>query len=245
MNVSALLSLPLLQPQTQSVQPGIGTLAKSSIGPEVTVTLSDEAIASATTKESAPQSWQEKYEEYLEKATTLLRKTLGIPQGDAVYLDGAGLAVVDELAKENGLVRPTGAPEGDRQITDWDTSARESTGVIGAIGCTAGDPDFKKSMYLAFNRKDISNASSLKLATSSQDNENRRLSEKLDDVLNHVQSANLLAVPANQIKRFSVISGSGGTVGTIMSLGLDTLAQEQGASMLSTIAQILQRSERA
>lgn len=257
MNVSALSSLPLLQPQSQSVQPAIGPLTKSSIGPEVTVTLSDEAIASAreggesfanstgqkdsgATKapetapaektQATPPVAEETWGTFMEKVLRQLRVALKVPDDKALVLGGAAASIILNFEKEKGLTPPKDANSLFMQA-DLEKESAESVGIIGFEGCNPGAADLGKGIYAAFDRNTVLTPST-KLGSLSAADKASPLSEALNRIL-EAKAENGHAVSANDIKWHSLTNGSDGkTSAIILSTGLDASQDD----LMSTLA---------
>lgn len=104
----------------------------------------------------AMQRYTEESSRYAEKLSGLVREKFGLPDNVSVTTGGAANAMMDSLAKENGLVKPE-IPQilKDHGLLSDDTQEVDSqsqTGLFGLSVTTVGDPDFGKRMDLAFDR---------------------------------------------------------------------------------------------
>ncbi|MBP2298220.1 hypothetical protein [Azospirillum picis] len=104
----------------------------------------------------AMQRHGEEASRYMEKLSALARDKFGLGDNVSIMTSGAGNAMLDNLAKENGLEKPE-IPEILKESgllkDDSEADAQSRTGLLSLSVTAAGDPDFGKRMDLAFDRQ--------------------------------------------------------------------------------------------
>ncbi|PGH54355.1 hypothetical protein CRT60_31660 [Azospirillum palustre] len=103
----------------------------------------------------AMQRHVEESSRYMEKLSALARSQFGLGDNVSITTSGAGTAMLDNLAKENGLQKPA-IPDILKQSgllkDDTEVDAQSRTGLFGMSVTAADDPDFGKRMDLVFDR---------------------------------------------------------------------------------------------
>lgn len=193
----------------------------------------------------AMQRYTEESSRYAEKLSGLVREKFGLPDNMSVTTGGAANAMMDSLAKENGLVKPE-IPQilKDHGLLSDDTQEVDSqsqTGLFGLSVTTVGDPDFGKRMDLAFDRSEaIPSDKQTLVALKSGD-------PATAGTLGRIKSGalggatNMPSEPGSSL--FAITDGKADDkatiAATIRSIGMDDRAQSSALSLLSTIKRYL------
>ncbi|WP_395458440.1 hypothetical protein ACHMW5_31660 [Azospirillum melinis] len=192
----------------------------------------------------AMQRHAEESSRYMEKLSALARSKFGLGDNVSITTSGAGNAMLDNLAKENGLQKPA-IPDILKQSgllkDDTEVDAQSRTGLFGMSVTAAGDPDFGKRMDLAFDRG--AKVPDGKLSLVALKDGNPATAGTMNAVRNGALSSLTNLGAQDGASLFAITDGSedgkATVAASIRSFGMDDRVNTSAISMLKTIGHYL------
>jgi hypothetical protein len=176
----------------------------------------------------------EKKSDFGRKTVDLVKNSLDIPDNFGFSVQGAATAVVNEIAKRNGIDKPQ--PSQFLIDSGWkDIFAESNASETGSI--TLNIPNSEKALTIAFDRSSTISPDHLSLiALGSQNNQNAALSKKIEN--SPLGGFKNLGREANAT-HYAVTDGEKGqnarVFASIQSMGMDEFASSSSLNLIKKL----------